>query len=162
MSYKNADQIRSKVLSKSKRRSIERDFNAKCDARVFDGQLAEAYGRALKKLHDYRNEAYHGDEVRPPTINQRDAHLRLLGLQYDGNASCARNELRCSCRLLRYQQIHGRRAAGSRLPVQSPGPDRTADVGHGGHWRLHGPGSDIGVPHRVSCRGNGIVTRFRG
>jgi hypothetical protein len=56
------------TLSLTKRREINRAFDAKVDFVVDRGTLPQACGRALKKLHRYRNEAYHRDELRPATL----------------------------------------------------------------------------------------------
>jgi hypothetical protein len=60
--------LREKVLTPARRKRIDRDFGTKCDYLVELGQLAEPYARVLKKLHKYRNEAYHRDQLRSGTL----------------------------------------------------------------------------------------------
>ncbi len=55
-------------VSRGKRKSISRDFNAKCDYLRELGLLADPHARVLKKLHKYRNETYHRDHLRPATL----------------------------------------------------------------------------------------------
>lgn len=62
------DELRDKVFSKTQRDKIEHDFDAKCTLLVKQGILQPAQARVLKKLHEYRNETYHRDELRPPTL----------------------------------------------------------------------------------------------
>ncbi|MBP2323374.1 hypothetical protein JOF56_003759 [Kibdelosporangium banguiense] len=65
---KHVDELRGKVFSKTQRKKIEREFNAKCDLLVRENILDVAQARVLKKLHEYRNETYHRDELRPATL----------------------------------------------------------------------------------------------
>ena len=53
--------LQEKALPAAQCRQIDRDFGAKCDYLVGLGVLAEPHARALKKLHRYRDEAYHRD-----------------------------------------------------------------------------------------------------
>jgi hypothetical protein len=62
------DELRTKVISKTRRKRIDREFDAKCDFLVEQGTLPEPHARALKKLHIYRNGTYHRDELRPATL----------------------------------------------------------------------------------------------
>jgi hypothetical protein len=62
------DELRGKLFSKTQRRKIERDFNAKCDLLVRENLIDVAQARVLKKLHEYRNETYHRDGLRPATL----------------------------------------------------------------------------------------------
>lgn len=50
------------------RKKIDRDFGAKCDFLVERGILLEPVARVLKKLHKYRNRAYHRDQIRLATL----------------------------------------------------------------------------------------------
>lgn len=61
------DDLRTKVISKTRRKRIDREFDAKCDFLVERDLLPEPQARALKKLHKYRNDTYHRDELRPAT-----------------------------------------------------------------------------------------------
>ncbi len=61
-------ELRAKVISKTRRKKIDREFDMKCDFLVEQGTLAEPHARALKKLHIYRNETYHRDGLRPGTL----------------------------------------------------------------------------------------------
>lgn len=61
-------ELRAEVLSATKRRELERNFDAKAEFLVARGDLPEAQSRVLKKLHAYRNEAYHRDQVRPGSL----------------------------------------------------------------------------------------------
>jgi hypothetical protein len=63
MSTRKAELQRS-VLSKKQRREVERFFGAKLSYLEARGALPSAYARVLRKLHQYRNEAYHQDAVR--------------------------------------------------------------------------------------------------
>jgi len=65
---KYVDELRGKVFSKTQRNKIEREFNAKCDLLVRENIIDVAQARVLKKLHEYRNETYHRDELRPATL----------------------------------------------------------------------------------------------
>jgi hypothetical protein len=62
------DELRGKVFSKTQRNKIEHDFDAKCALLVEQDILQPAQARVLKKLHEYRNETYHRDELRPATL----------------------------------------------------------------------------------------------
>jgi hypothetical protein len=61
-------EIRSHAISKTRRKKIEKEFDAKCDFLREKDLLAQPQVRVLKKLHDYRNETYHRDEVRSGTL----------------------------------------------------------------------------------------------
>jgi hypothetical protein len=62
------NELRARIVSGTRRKKIEREFGAKCDYLMDRGLLAGPQVRVLKKLHDYRNETYHRDKVRPPTL----------------------------------------------------------------------------------------------
>ena len=49
-------------------KKIDRDFGVKCDYLESLGMLAGPHARVLKKLHKYRNEAYHRDQLRLGTL----------------------------------------------------------------------------------------------
>lgn len=72
--YKTADldehleDLRSRTTSHSKRRAVWQDFTAKVDFLVGAGELGSPHADVLKRLHEYRNEAYHRDEIRPDTL----------------------------------------------------------------------------------------------
>ena len=61
-------EYRAKALSSTRIKKIEHDFNAKCDYLRERGLLAAPQVRILKKLHKYRNETRHRDELRPATL----------------------------------------------------------------------------------------------
>ena len=56
------------MFSKTQRNKIEHDFDAKCALLVKEDILQPDQARVLKKLHEYRNETYHRDELRPATL----------------------------------------------------------------------------------------------
>lgn len=60
--------LRRKVLSKSKLRDLDRNFDSKAEYLTSLGDLPQAETRVLRKLHAYRNEAYHRDTVRPGSL----------------------------------------------------------------------------------------------
>lgn len=57
------------VTSEKRRERIAREFGAKADFLVDADLLPLAEARVLRKLHEYRNEAYHRDELRPTTLS---------------------------------------------------------------------------------------------
>ena len=61
-------ELQGKAVSVSRRRKIERDFGAKCNYLHEQGLLAGPQVRVLKKLHTYRNETYHRDQLHPETL----------------------------------------------------------------------------------------------
>ena len=61
-------ELREKAVPAARCRQIDRDFGAKCDYLLGLGVLAEPHARVLKKLHKYRNEAYHRDRFRLGTL----------------------------------------------------------------------------------------------
>jgi hypothetical protein len=61
-------ELREHVLPHAQRKKIDRDFGAKCDYLTGLGMLAVPHARVLKKLHKYRNEAYHRDQLRLGTL----------------------------------------------------------------------------------------------
>lgn len=62
------EELRSQVLSKSKLRALDRNFDAKAVYLAELGDLPSAEARVLRKLHAYRNEAYHRDKLRPGSL----------------------------------------------------------------------------------------------
>jgi hypothetical protein len=60
--------LQEKAVPAAQCKRIDRDFSAKCDYLVGLGVLAEPRARVLKKLHKYRNEAYHRDRLRLGTL----------------------------------------------------------------------------------------------
>lgn len=63
------DELERHVISEGRRRKIEREFDAKVDLLVErESKLSADLGRALKRLHKYRNETYHRDDLRPATL----------------------------------------------------------------------------------------------
>lgn len=62
------DEVKSKVVSKRTRKALAAGFDAKVDFICKQGGLQETEARVLKKLHQYRNELYHRDHIRPETI----------------------------------------------------------------------------------------------
>lgn len=63
-----AAELRERVLTHAQRKKIDRDFGTKCDYLTGRGMLAVPHARVLKKLHKYRNEAYHRDQLRLGTL----------------------------------------------------------------------------------------------
>ena len=62
------DELATRTVSRTREREISRTFGGKVDFLVQQGTIESAHGRVLKKLHEYRNAAYHRDEVRPETL----------------------------------------------------------------------------------------------
>jgi hypothetical protein len=60
--------IKEGLLSNTRRKKIAREFDAKAEYLCEHGLLADAHVRVLKKLHEYRNETYHRDKVRPGVL----------------------------------------------------------------------------------------------
>jgi hypothetical protein len=56
------------VVSTNQEKKIRRYFGEKADYLARAGILDEAHARMLKKLHEYRNEAYHRDTIRPEAL----------------------------------------------------------------------------------------------
>lgn len=69
-------ELRASALSKNRVRRIEREFNEKANYLVDGGLLSSGHARVLKKLHQYRNESYHEEKVRPETLL---ASVRIYG-----------------------------------------------------------------------------------
>jgi hypothetical protein len=61
-------ELRERIVPSAQRKKIDRDFGAKCDYLTGLGMLAGPHTRVLKKLHKYRNEAYHRDQLRLGTL----------------------------------------------------------------------------------------------
>jgi len=61
-------ELRENALTATRRKKIDRDFGTKCDYLTDLGMLAVPHARVLKKLHKYRNEAYHQDQLRLGTL----------------------------------------------------------------------------------------------
>lgn len=62
------DEARAKTISNTRRKRIDREFDAKCDFLREKDLLADPQVRVLKKLHQYRNETYHRDKLRPGVL----------------------------------------------------------------------------------------------
>jgi hypothetical protein len=62
------EDARAKTISNTRRKRIDREFDAKCDFLREKGLLAASQVRVLKKLHQYRNETYHRDKLRPAVL----------------------------------------------------------------------------------------------
>ena len=71
-------ELRSHVVSNTRRKKIDKEFDAKCDFLYEKDLLAEPQVRVLKRLHDYRNETYHRDEVRSGTLASAAKILSLI------------------------------------------------------------------------------------
>lgn len=56
------------AVSKRRERKIRQYFDEKADYLVQEGEIQRQHARALKKLHAYRNEAYHRDTIRADTL----------------------------------------------------------------------------------------------
>jgi len=61
--------------SKSRQSSIDREFEAKIDFLQEEKRLDPVHGRVLRRIHIYRNEAHHRDQVRPKTL---ESAVRLM------------------------------------------------------------------------------------
>lgn len=61
-------ELEARVTPAGRRERIEREFPAKVAFLEADGMIPSATLRVLRKLHQYRNEAYHRDELRPATL----------------------------------------------------------------------------------------------
>ena len=59
---------RSRMISKTRARKIDREFDSKAEFLVERGLMDPTFTRVLAKLHAYRNAAYHRDELRPRTL----------------------------------------------------------------------------------------------
>lgn len=68
------EEARGRLTNARKRREIDRYFDAKASFLAEAGLLQDAHARVLKRLHRYRNEAYHEDHLRPHTL---DSALRI-------------------------------------------------------------------------------------
>jgi hypothetical protein len=62
------DYLRKRSVTARRRREIDRNFDAKADFLLSLGLLEPARVRVLRKLHKYRNEAYHRDHLRIGTL----------------------------------------------------------------------------------------------
>jgi hypothetical protein len=63
-----ADDLDEHRISPKRRDKIEREFSAKTRYLEHRGLLPPEYFRVMRKLHQYRNEAYHRDGLRPDTL----------------------------------------------------------------------------------------------
>ena len=61
-------ELRSTVLSRSRLRTLDRNFDAKAEYLATLDDLPVANVRVLRKVHAYRNEAHHRDKVRPGSL----------------------------------------------------------------------------------------------
>jgi hypothetical protein len=61
-------ELQEETVSNTQRKKIEHDFDAKCDYLKQHSLLADPQVRILKKLHKYRTEIYHRDQLRPLTL----------------------------------------------------------------------------------------------
>ena len=68
------DEMRQNITPAKKRREIDRYFDAKATYLGSAGLLQPGQVRVLRRLHKYRNEAYHEDQLRPHTL---DSALRV-------------------------------------------------------------------------------------
>ena len=57
-----------KIIPQARQKKVARYFGEKLTLLCEDGQLPFATARALRHLHDYRNELQHHDHVRPESI----------------------------------------------------------------------------------------------
>jgi hypothetical protein len=76
------DELRAKGLSKSHASPIERDFGAKIDRLVAEDKLSERDGRVARRLHEYRNETYHRDNVRTDSVRLAVAAYGDIACRY--------------------------------------------------------------------------------
>lgn len=104
--------LREKAVPVAQCRRIDRDFGAKCGYLVGRGVLAEPRARVLKKLHKYRNEAYHRDRLRLGTL-----------------ASATRVYVYLVCTLMRDFPAHGTGGAIHLTPAPPAGLVKYLDAG---------------------------------
>jgi hypothetical protein len=76
-------QLEGTVVSKARRKKIDREFNGKIDFLIERNRFPGDLGPVLNKLHEYRNETYHRDEhrievIRPAVLIYFDAACTVL------------------------------------------------------------------------------------
>ncbi|MFD8390424.1 hypothetical protein ACFV2N_14765 [Streptomyces sp. NPDC059680] len=91
------ESLEKEVLSKNKVREIERNFDAKVSFMISQCALPGELAPVLKKLHQYRNEIYHRDElrldlIRPATLIYFDIVCTLLDHYSQGGVSYGSND----------------------------------------------------------------------
>ncbi len=74
-------EIAAKTIPQARQKKVARFFGEKLTLLSEDGELPAATARALRHLHDYRNELQHHDHVRPESI--RPAALILFDIALD-------------------------------------------------------------------------------
>lgn len=74
-------EIAAKTIPQPRQKKVARFFGEKLTLLSEDGELPAATARALRHLHDYRNELQHHDHVRPESI--RPAALILFDIALD-------------------------------------------------------------------------------
>jgi hypothetical protein len=74
-------EIAAKTIPQARQKKVARFFGEKLTLLSEDGELPAATARALRHLHDYRNELQHRDHVRPESI--RPAALILFDIALD-------------------------------------------------------------------------------
>jgi len=74
-------EIAAKTIPQARQKKVARFFGEKLTLLSEDGELPSATARALRHLHDYRNELQHHDHVRPESI--RPAALILFDIAVD-------------------------------------------------------------------------------
>lgn len=62
------EEVRRKAISKRRREDIERNFHEKLKLLVEENELHDSEAEVLGRLHKYRNETYHDDNVRDVTL----------------------------------------------------------------------------------------------
>jgi hypothetical protein len=74
-------EIAAKTIPQARQKKVARFFGEKLTLLTENGELPAATARALRHLHDYRNELQHHDRVRPESI--RPAALILFDIALD-------------------------------------------------------------------------------
>jgi hypothetical protein len=74
-------EIAAKTIPQARQKKVARFFGEKLTLLTENGELPAATARALRHLHDYRNELQHHDHVRPESI--RPAALILFDIALD-------------------------------------------------------------------------------
>jgi hypothetical protein len=62
-------QLRAQVVSVRRQKRIEREFDSKAEYLVERSEIDHQTARVLKKLHQYRNETYHRDQLRSEVLD---------------------------------------------------------------------------------------------
>lgn len=69
LSETRRQELRAEVISNRRHSRIEREFDSKADFLAERGEIDPQTARVLKKLHQYRNETYHRDQLRTEVLS---------------------------------------------------------------------------------------------